>query len=585
MKKSTVGSLGVAALLLAGLIPATPALAADASITGTVTLSGVPVAGTEVGWFDPTTGVSGETVTAADGSYVLAPTDGHPFVLYAGIDHAANGTWLPLGGDDFIGSFVGLDSAGLNKSDYMYQSLVPFTASGVVPIALSQPGSILGKAAGLKNRKVTVESLDGARIKTTKASKTGRFEFTGLVPGRYRLTSFLAQHGYENLSSTAIVVTAGASTRFTPKLTKTGTVTGIVTIAGKPVKGVIVAADLGYENGTATDSKGRYTVKNVPAGTTELYFTGQGSKNFDDYFFRRYQKVAKAVVHKGKTTTFDVKLPRETVFTGSVTPTKGANNFTISLVDKKGVAAVSHYVKVGSKKSVIPFSLPGIRAGNYTVVITDNRKTRYAKTSVTLRYGKTASIGSVRIAKKTVSISGSVTGSAPDYVAFENGYGTGSDGSVTNGKYRITGLVPGTGKLIVSSSYKESDKPYYVATREYTIALKKSTKKNVKPGGPAQGVFTGIFTVNGLKIATNAGLIGPGGFYPNGAYVVKGVVDGFAESDGATTYTLGLQQSGWPKEFIKGAPFWLELPGDSLTIRTKRGTTVDIGTVALEVHR
>lgn len=580
MNKSTVGSLGLAALLLASLIPATPALAADASITGTVTLAGVPVAGTEVGWFDPTTGVSGETVSAADGSYVLAPTDGHPFVLYAGIDHATSGRWLPLGGEQFVGAFV-----GQNGEDYLYQSLTPFTTSGVVPIALSQPGSIVGEAAGLKNRKVTVESLDGARITTTKASTTGRFEFTGLVPGRYRVTSFLAQHGYENLESKTAVVTAGAATRVTPKLTKTGTVTGIVTIAGKPVKGVIVAADLGYENGTATDSKGRYTVKNVPAGTTELYFTGQGSPNVDDYFFRRYQKITKAVAHEGKTTTLDGKLPREAVFNGSVTPTKGAKNFTISLVDKKGVAAVSHYVKVGSKKSAIPFSLPGIRAGKYTVVVTDNRKTRYAKTSVTLRYGKTASIGTVKISKKTVTISGSVSGTAPDYVSFENSFGTGSDGSITSGRYRITGLVPGTGTLTVSSSYKQTDKPYHVATREYKLALKKSTKKNVTQGGPAQGLFTGVFTVNGLKIATNSSLIGPGGFYPNGANVVNGVVDGFAENDGATTYTLGQQQSGWPKEFITGAPFWLELPGGSLTITTKRGTTVDIGPIALEVHR
>lgn len=244
-KTFTAGAVAIVALGL--LVPTQAAYAVPQSVTGTVTLSGGLVAGTEVGWLDPFSGATGETVTGADGSYSLVVPDGHPFVLYAGIDHATTGRWLPLGGEDFVGVFVGVEGA-----DYMYQSLTPFTTATTVTITLSKPGSIVGKAAALKNQRVRLQSLDGVEIARVRASATGRYEFSGLVPGRYRVTAFRVLQAYEEYRSKVLAVAPGETTRLSPKLTRTGTVSGVVTVAGKPAEGVVVSAAVGTENGTST---------------------------------------------------------------------------------------------------------------------------------------------------------------------------------------------------------------------------------------------------------------------------------------------------------------------------------------------
>ena len=183
-------------------------------------------------------------------------------------------------------------------------------------------------------------------------------------------------------------------------------------------------------------------------------------------------------------------------------------------------------------------------------------------------------------------MSGKVRDSAVDRVSFVNDFSYGLDDTAATGSYRITGLIPGKGILAAGADRgQDAAAPYYIASKRYSLPLRKSTRKSIVSGGPNLGLFTGSFSVGGLKIGTNATLLGNGTTYPNGARVTFGDVSGFATSERAVSYTLGPQHGGWPREFIQGAPFWLELPGDSITVTTRRGTTVDIGTVALEVHR
>jgi len=581
----------LAGLLLVGGLSAAPAVAADLTVTGVVTLDGVGVAATEVGWFDPTTGVSAETVTAPDGSYSLSVTDGHPYVLYAGVDHNTKGRWIPLGGDDYLGSFV-----GANGSDYLYQSLTPFTTAGVQNIALTHPGSIVGKAKGLAGKKVWLETVVGHRVATVTASKTGRYEFTGLIPGRYRFFAFRVFQSYEPYESGDLTVVAGVATRHTPTLVKTGTITGVFTVDGKPAtKGVVVVVgNAGAENGHGTDAHGRFTIRNVASGRAVLYFNGQGLEGPGDYFYRGYQKKKTVVVTSGKSSTVRVDAPKPAGLTLSVIPSKGAKNFSIRIVDGGDYPVVDHYVMVGSKKGAIPVSLPGIRAGTYTLAITDSMRTHYAKKKVTIRYGATTDLGAVALSKKTVSISGTISGAKPIEVGFKNEYGFASDLTLGGNKYRITGIVPGTGVLVVNGGGRSTAKPYFTDNALYPIALKKSiAKKDVASGGPQIGLFTGTVAVGSLPVGSGFVFTGETRTVPhsnfeqiyNTAYVVGGKIDGQAQIDGSRIYRLTDQHGGWPREFITGAPFWLDLPGGAITITTQRGTTVDVGTIQLEVKR
>ena len=579
----------LAGLLLVGGFSAAPAAAADLAVTGVVTLDGVGVAATEVGWFDPTTGVSGETLTAPDGSYALTVADGHPYVLYAGVDHNAKGRWIPLGGADYLGSFV-----GANGSDYLYQSLTPFITAGVQNIAPTHPGSIVGKAKGLAGKNVWLETVVGHRVATTTASSTGRYEFTGLIPGRYRFFAFRVFQSYERYESGDLVVAAGTATRHDPKLVKTGTITGIVTMGGKPVKSAfVVVANADAENGHATDENGRYTIKNVASGTVKLVFNGQGLEGTGDYFYRGYQKVKSVSLKPGAKKSVSVTIPKPAGLTLSVTPSKGAKNFSVRIVDGGDYPVVDHYVKVGSKKGAIPVSLPGIRGGSYTLVITDNTRTHYYKTKIRIAYGKTTALGAVALSKKTVSISGTISGSKPHEMAFTNEYSSAFDLTLSGNKYRLTGLVPGSGVLSVRGGGYSKPKPYFTENVHYPIALKKTITKDVSSGGPQVGLLTGAVTVGGLPVGSGFTFSGEKRPVPltdfdyryNLAYSVGGKLVGQVEIDGPTVYTLTDQYQGWAKEFITGAPFWLDLPGGSITLAGQRGTTVDVGTIQLEVRR
>jgi Carboxypeptidase regulatory-like domain len=579
--------LGLLLALAAVAIEPLPAFAVDSPVSGIVSLGGAPVAGTDVGWFDPTTGVGGQTQTAADGGYSLTVGDGHPFVIYAGIDHAATGRWLPVAADRYSGVFVGASGV-----DYLYQSLTTFTAASTVDVALSAPGTIIGKTAGLAKQRVQLLTLAGNVVAKQRASSTGRYEFTGLIPGRYRVSAFGSFDTYDPVTSPSLVVVAGESTRWDPKLVRTGTVTGVVRMHGKPVKGVRVSVVASDENGTTTDARGRYSVKNVSPGKATLYFSGQGTKPTGDYSYRSYQKHASVTVKSGATRHLDVAIPRPTLLTGSITPTKGAKNIMVALVDTKGKPAVNHYVPVGSTKSKIPISLPGVKAGTYTLFITDNRKTRYAKKTIRLTYGATTSIGPVVLSHKTVSVSGSITGALPYEVAFENAYGSGDDLTFPGARYRITGLVPGAGVVTFNAGGRAGPKPYFTASKRYPLKLTHTRRLNVTSGGPQLGLFTGTVAVGSLPISTTAHLTGTTRDIPfsndeavNEAYVVRGAIQGTAEMDGTTSYTLDAQHSGWPKEFVTGAPFWLDLPAGSIPVTSTRGTTVDIGTVQLVVRR
>ncbi|ROP66139.1 carboxypeptidase regulatory-like domain-containing protein [Curtobacterium sp. ZW137] len=143
--------------------------AAVATISGTVTLDGAPVAaGTVVELLDGTT-VVGSTITAADGSYSFTTVPGGYTVR----------TVTPADGATGLVSRPADATSGSATVDFPFTSPV-----APVPVTVSQPGTVTDSngdpAAGIPVTATPTDPEAGAPVTTTTGAD-GRFTLTGLA--------------------------------------------------------------------------------------------------------------------------------------------------------------------------------------------------------------------------------------------------------------------------------------------------------------------------------------------------------------------------------------------------------------------
>jgi hypothetical protein len=101
----------------------------------------------------------------------------------------------------------------------------------------------------------------------------GHYTITGLPPGTYDVEA--AASGYQTLQVNGVVVSTAADTPLDLTMTfQLGSISGVATSSGNPVKGATVAAAMQGDpatNGQATtDSAGRYSITNLPPGTYNI---------------------------------------------------------------------------------------------------------------------------------------------------------------------------------------------------------------------------------------------------------------------------------------------------------------------------
>ena len=577
MKKSSLAVTAALALVFAGLTPVSGAFAADLSVTGTVTLDGAPVGGVEVGWYDPSTDASGEIIADANGLYTLTVADGHPFVLYAGIDHNSTvaSAWKSTGRAAYTGVFV-----GANGTDYLYQSLTSFTTPLTAQnIDLDKPGTVAGTNAVLAGKKLALSRLDGARAKTTTADATGHFTFTGLVPGRYKIIRAFSSTKYATYESDPIQVTAGATATVDPILEDAGTITGVVTNKGKPVKGVLIQSYLDNVYGAAdtTDAQGRYTLAGEDAGEYDLYLAPSSD---DGGIINRpiIEKHVTATVTNGRTTTRNVAVKKGGVVTGSVVAAKKSSFLRIVALDSTGDIVGGTYVQATSATKPTTFRIKAVEQGAATLYVTDSERTTFGSVALTVKAGKTNGVGPVAVTKKLVSLSGKVYGAKSGTVGFSAKVYNISTGSakVKNGRYTITGLLPVPGTVSYASSAKHLTELFEATPGSGDQAVKR---------GAVRPVLTGTFTLGGYPVLSNQGSIWlPGEHLDLGEAVVRaGVVAGRRLAPG--TGYLKLEQFDMESSFIAGSPFYYTVPKDVRKITLVAGKTTDLGTVELTLHR
>jgi len=560
------------AALVATLLVSAPASAADLAVSGTVALDGTPRAGVAVGWFEPATELSGETLSGADGSFSLPVAAGHPYVLYAGNNYADR-HWKRQS-DGVVGVFV-----GANGQDYLYQTrrLFPAVTAPIagVSLDLDLPGAITGTAKNLNG--VEVSRTNGQVIDCDCNPKTETFLVGNLIPGKYRVRALQdkPKHDLEEWKSGIITVAAGQTVTVKPDFSDdAGTLTGILTSNNKPLKGQDVYAYRDNTGGSdTTDSKGRYTITDLPAGKYNVGFgngVGYGEKS------KYVAEQATVTIRDGKKSRLDRDIETGTVLKGFITGI-AEQYVRVTVLDQGGTVVRGRTVI--AKGATSTFHLNGVPAGTHRIVFSDGKK--YA--IVAARFaGGTTSIGTVALSTPTITLMGTLAGSSKGEIHYTIGdrsetgdevdFPLRSYAVVKNGKFSVPGVVPGLATFDVHVANRT------MSTTTFTVG---SNPIRLTPGTKWEKI-TGKLTLAGKPLghtygnATNsANPYGLGGFEQKAGK--------FSGRVAPATVKLSISYNGqWPY-FVDDSPYWFDIPKSKAKVTVKSGKTLDVGTIEVVV--
>ena len=236
------------------------AATAGATLTGTVSGNGQPVAGAQV------------RVTDADGSLLSGPTGTDGSYSVTGLDPGP--VTAVASGPGFLASAPATPTVAAGNPTAQDLALTPGgTITGTVLAA--------GGAAPPAGTTVTAGPDDGSSASVTgTVAADGTFTITGLTsepgpsPHSFRVTATAGGTATGSLDGVTVSGT-GTTSGVTVQLGGTATVSGQVTDSdtGAPLAGVTVYSDgAGTPGSVTTDSNGGYTLTGLPAASQTLHF-------------------------------------------------------------------------------------------------------------------------------------------------------------------------------------------------------------------------------------------------------------------------------------------------------------------------
>jgi hypothetical protein len=577
----TFSGRALSVLIASTLLPAgigAPARAVEQALTavsGVVSLAGTPVAGTEVGWYDPLTGDSGETRTDAVGAYSLSVASEHPFVLYAGVDRDRErkeqfDRWVALAPGSYAPVF-----RGASGSDYLYQTLLPYpagTGGTGFDMALDLPGAVTVSAPLLAGKGVDLVTVDGRIVGSHRTDVNGEWTFHGLIPGRYRV---LADGGkYLEYLSEPLVVTAGAVVEHDVPLERGARLTGRVRSEdGEPLSKVLVAAQLDGSQVASdfTNSEGKYRISGLDSGRYRVV-VNEGALVYEprNEWTTRYRHVR---LVDGDVTKRDFALAEGGTILATVPGRAGYTNVTI--LDSEGAAMDSIGVRT-TAAAPGELELHGIEPGRYTAVFVDGFRTRYATREFRIHGSEQVDLGPVELQNRTVTLHGRVHGAKKGVVRFrsetyllqedETGF------RIRDGEYTLSGLVPGFEAVIA----------VYGTNREETHTRVTPTSSGAQDlrAGRKLGKIAGTITLAGAPVVIGRGdvksprLNGSLGTDSEGRIVHARAAAGTARISYSTT-----------TPFVENSPFFTRIAPEDRTVRVRAGETTDVGEIALQIVR
>ena len=336
-----------------------------------------------------------------------------------------------------------------------------------------------------------------------------------------------------------------------------GTVSGTVTVEGSGLVGVSVNLSGAASQSASTGSSGGYSFDNVPAGTHSVQISGAPDEvNFGS------TATAVTITTSGQTATADFSgtYIRTARITGSVTA--GGEGVVATVTATGAGMLMSQQAVLGSSGTDGNFELPDLRAGTYTVTISEFGDHEFVVTSraVTLAVGQSASVAFVAEAVEvtTGSITGQVvTAAGVGIVATVTAVGTGEGGvtvagsSDTEGDYELPGVE--AGDYTVTISEFSDDHEFTVSSRAVTVVAGQSSSVTFV-AGPEPEVTTGsitgqVVTAAGVGIVATVTAVGTG----EGGVTVAGSSDteGDYELPGveAGDYTVTISEFSDDHEF------------------------------------
>lgn len=381
------------------------------------------------------------------------------------------------------------------------QQVAPATADELlalppVTVDLARPGSISGTGV-TKGRSIHLMDLSGAQIDFRNGSTAGNYRFGDLVPGRYQLRAVSAS---DSGAPPVIDVAAGQTATWTASIPARSTISGRVHVAGRaprhrvPIE--VAMADGSWSSGAWTAKSGRYSVSRLLPGSCRITFGGSASP--DNRGGEQQRTRTATITAPGQHVRQDVDLARGAIVTGRVLgvpvlPVYGALA-TVVAVDAHG--RVASVVEAQGTTSTASFRFSGLASGRYR--ISAIVRGRMVGVSARARVGHTADVGAMRASRPTSTLTGS-TGRKRvdlDVLASDGGWVSGARSSST-GRFRVTGLVPGTYRVVARKQN--------FADRSVTVRVTRSTRHDI-----AAGARTDYGTVTGIASAPDAAATGRG---------------------------------------------------------------------------
>jgi len=330
---------------------------------------------------------------------------------------------------------------------YAYPLVTPAqvnaSALNLGSVSIPAPGKVEVKASSavVKGSATRLHKVNGDLLWDANPTVSGGVTtFSGLVPGKY-VVVYDGNSNYLGKTVGTVTVKAGETTSITNAPKKASKITGkVTTTKGKAIKGVqVYASSKNASSYATTDSKGKYTLGGLPAGTYKVTFGYAGASHAAGKYASKTVTV-KSVKAGSSKSAGTVKLSVGATVSGTLAFT-GASARVIA-VNSKGeyVAAVDVTKK---KKS---YKLQGLPKGKYKVYVVETKfdKPKMGVVSATLTAGKTTKTKKISANKATLTLSGKISGpGAANANIYISGGVWGSATANSSGAYKVTGLVPG----------------------------------------------------------------------------------------------------------------------------------------------
>lgn len=489
--------------------------------------------------------------------------------------------------------------AGVTDSWVTQTSLFEPTATNnnVGTITVKPQSFVHGRLAHASFQSVQLQRLNGTTAFYGQTDAKGNYRFQGLAPGHYRIAAGGNGTGFLPYLSGVIDLAPRQDAEQNGVLRSGASIHGVLTSRGRavPFTDLLVSRPgVGLVAGLTTDDAGRFEVAGLEPDTYTVGILYEGSQ---------YQRKAVKVVVPDANSSVQT----------AIAVHKGAS-ITISFRNNgKPAARARDELRDSTGRPVLGLqngggqaTYTGLAPGKYTVVAAT--KDQFARKTVTVARGQAYDAGVLRIARPTLTLTGTTAPNAvveafsgnlcPPDGALRNGAFHQIERADAAGHYAITGLVPGR-YMLGSDGWPANVAPRCVphvsitADRSYDLPLQTGAQVHGRLVYASTG--TPVITTLSYELSYPAGSWrNPTGEHParsqtvknTGEFSIIGLPAGTV--DAALAQTADLEQINNPRYFViypmqDGTPYYLTSAHDSLQLGT--GEDRDLGDIEVTLHQ